>query len=129
MRVHRSRVSVSFSERLQNISAVIFRSLELHQDIDRDFLLDGITNEFKILPDNVQLTDVDVNNYRSATDSTVRPQVERQLLTEIEQRNYVITTDTELTNQLLLAPLGQYRNETPMTFVLFMTAVDPTRQA
>ena len=33
-----------------------------------------------------------MNNYRSATDSTVRPQVERQLLTEIEQGNYVITT-------------------------------------
>ena len=35
-----------------------------------------------------------MNNYRSATDSTVRPQVERELLTEIEQGiNCVITTD------------------------------------
>lgn len=34
-----------------------------------------------------------MNNYRSATDSTVRPQVKRQLLTETEQGNYVITAE------------------------------------
>ena len=34
-----------------------------------------------------------MNNYRSATDSTVRPQVERQLLTAIVQGNYVVTTE------------------------------------
>ena len=51
---------------------------ELHQDTDRGLLLDGITS-FETIPDNVQLTDVDVTNYRSATDSTVQPQVERQL--------------------------------------------------
>ena len=64
----------------------------MHQDTDRDFFLDGITYRFQIIPDNVHLTNVDVNNYRSATDSTIGPQVERQLLTEIEQGNYVITT-------------------------------------
>jgi len=34
-----------------------------------------------------------MNNSLSAEDLTVRPQVERQLLTEIEQQNFVITTD------------------------------------
>ena len=55
--------------------------------------MDGITNGFKIIPDNVQLQDVDLSNYRSVTDSTVRPKVERQILTEIEQGNYVITSE------------------------------------
>ena len=41
----------------------------------------------------MQLEDLNVNNYRSATDSTVRQQVERQILTEIKQGNYIVTTE------------------------------------
>ena len=51
--------------------------------------MDGIT----IISDNLQLEDVNVNNYRSATESTVRQQVERQILTEIKQGNYIVTTE------------------------------------
>ena len=65
----------------------------MYQDPDRDFLLDGITNSFKIIPGNVQLTDADVTNYCSAMDSRVWPQVERQLLNEIKQGNYIIAAE------------------------------------
>lgn len=60
---------------------------------------------------NVQLTNVDMNNSLSATDLTVRPQVERQLLTEIEQRNYRITTDKPTIDSALGGILKQDSND------------------
>ena len=64
---------------------------ELTHDNDRDFLMDGITNGFKIIPNNLHLEDATVDNYRSATKLSVRDQVEKQILTKIQNGNYVIT--------------------------------------
>ena len=55
--------------------------------------MDGITNGFKIIPDNLHLEDSTVDNYRSATNPSVRVQVEKQILTEIQNGNCFITTE------------------------------------
>ena len=68
---------------------------ELEDDPDRGFLLDGIVNGFQLIPADATLQPAEMNNYKSATDSTVRDQVEQTLLEEIREGNYVVT-DTKL---------------------------------
>ena len=67
---------------------------ELPQDHQhREFLLSGIKNGFHIVdPDNIKEF-VEMDNYRSATDQSVRAQVESQILTEIENGRYRIVSD------------------------------------
>ena len=67
---------------------------ELPQDHQhREFLLLGIKNGFHIVdPDNIKEF-VEMDNYRSATDQSVRAQVESKILTEIENGRYRIVSD------------------------------------
>lgn len=68
-----------------------YSNKELQLDIDRDFLMDGISNRFKVIPDNLQFQDVNMNNYHSIMNLTVRQQV----------------------------PLGQYRTQPQPSYLNF----------
>ena len=63
---------------------------ELTIDSDKDFILDGIHNGFKVMniPDN--LPSAECNNYKSATCATNRPLVEKQLKSELRAGHYKI---------------------------------------
>ena len=51
----------------------------LETDRDRDFIINGITNGFEIIPSDSVLKTAETNNYKSATASDVRDKVENQL--------------------------------------------------
>ena len=69
---------------------------ELEDDPDREFLIDGIANGFQLILADAKLQPAEMNNYMSATNSTVRDQVEQTLLEEIQDDNYIVT-DTKPT--------------------------------
>ena len=64
---------------------------ELERDPDREFLLTGIKEGFKIIDENVDIKKVEISNYHSATCAGNRVQVEKQLKSEIESGHYVIS--------------------------------------
>ena len=64
----------------------------LETDRDRDFIINGITNGFKIIPSDRVLKPAETNNYKSATASDIRDKVENQIREEISKGNYVVTT-------------------------------------
>ena len=61
-------------------------------DDNKPFLEDGALYHFKLTSVNTQFTDVDMRNYKSATNPTVRATVEQTIPDEIRQGNYVIST-------------------------------------
>jgi len=63
----------------------------LETDLDRDFIINGITNGFEIIPSHSVLKTAETNNYKSATTSDVRDRVENQIRQEISKGNYVVT--------------------------------------
>ena len=79
---------------------------ELEDDPDRGFLLDGIVNGFQLILVDATLQPAEMNNYKSVTDSAVRDQVEKTLLEEIREGNYVVT-DTKPT---IVSALGAIRS-------------------
>ena len=64
---------------------------ELRNDKDQDFLLDGLSNGFKILPATSDITQVECDNYKSATDPAHRGKVEAQLKEEMRKGNYELS--------------------------------------
>ena len=62
---------------------------ELETDPDRDFLLEGVKCGFHIIDPDSNIKSCDVKNHRSAVDPDVRPHVEKLILKELEQGNYV----------------------------------------
>ena len=62
----------------------------LKDDWDKEFILDGVKNGFKIVDDTTKFVDVSCENYRSAT-TEFKAQTERQILTEITHGHYVFT--------------------------------------
>ena len=60
-------------------------------DRDRDFIIDGITNGYEIIPSHSVLKTAETNNYKSVTASDVRDKVENQIREEISKGNYVVT--------------------------------------
>ena len=67
---------------------------ELSNDPDREFLLNGISNGFKIVDSGSDVSSVDIDNYSSAL--AQKEEVEKQILEEIREGRYVIT-DTKPT--------------------------------
>ena len=63
---------------------------ELAEDIDKQFLLNGISSGFCITSAPHQFCNVQRSNYKSATSSDISNQVEAQIVAEINQGNYVI---------------------------------------
>ena len=64
---------------------------EAHEDPDRDFILDGILNGFKIVDESCAPESVECENYPSAL--TNHWKVEKQIQGEIAEGRYVITAE------------------------------------
>lgn len=62
---------------------------ELESDPDKEFLLDGIKNGFRIIRPDSDLSPVEVGNYKSTTDA--HGKVEAQILKELQEGNYVVS--------------------------------------
>ena len=54
-------------------------------------MADGIINGFQLVDPNTQFTEVNMGNYKSATNATFKLLVEKTIRNEIQQGNYVIT--------------------------------------
>ena len=66
---------------------------ELEVDEDKEFLIDGIVNGFRLNLTEVLYTSAEMENYLSSTKFDVRDKVEETILNEIRQGNYVIIQD------------------------------------
>ena len=62
-------------------------------DIDRDYLLQGLTEGFRIISRDSELRHAEATNYKSATEHDVRDTVEKTIREEIQQGNYIVTTE------------------------------------
>ena len=78
--------------------------MELMGDPDRVFLMDGIRNGFRIIDKGAIPSPATMNNYKSATDPTIKSKVEAQILTEIQEGRYVVSE----TRPTLVSALGAY---------------------
>ncbi|KAL9977192.1 hypothetical protein ACROYT_G014570 [Oculina patagonica] len=63
----------------------------LGNDPDRNFIIDGLTNGFEIIPSETVLEKAETSNYKSATAGQFRYKVEKQIREEISKGNYVVT--------------------------------------
>lgn len=60
-------------------------------DFDRDFILDGVRNGFRIIDVDAAPVPASMENYKSATDRLIAPIVEKQIRTEIEEGRYLVS--------------------------------------
>ena len=75
-------------------------------DPDRTFLLDGISNDFQLLPKEASLAEQ--ANYFSATAPHNRVKVEQTIPEELQSGNYVISSvKPNIVYQLLVLYLNQ----------------------
>ena len=65
---------------------------ELVDDPDCEFLLDGITHGFKIVPSDANLLSAEMSNYSSATTAN-KQTVENTILSELHKGNYQLVHD------------------------------------
>ena len=56
----------------------------LEDNVDRNFLLDGLTNGFKIIDNDADLTPFVMSNYKSATGADVKEKVRKQIISELQ---------------------------------------------
>ena len=66
---------------------------ELMHNEDSAFLSNGIANGFLLAPETTKFAAVDMDNYKSATNPVTRPLVEQTICEEIQEGNYVLTSD------------------------------------
>lgn len=101
-------------------------------DYDIEFLLDGITHGFQIIPPDSTciLTPEEMTNYRSATARDVRDNAEQQIHKEILLGSYMSTKEKPATVSTLgqslnltkcLVPLNWTRNSTHKSIFLSVT--------
>ena len=76
---------------------------ELENDIDREYLLSGILNGFDIIKPDAQLSTVYVQNHKSALDC--RDEMDKVIVNEIKEGNYIITKD----KPIIVSALGAVR--------------------
>lgn len=69
---------------------------ELESDIDKEFLLQGVSQGFHIISPDSDITPVEVKNHRSAVDPKVRPFVQKLIRAEIESGNYILCDNKPL---------------------------------
>ena len=62
-------------------------------DIDRDYLLKGLTEGFCIISRDFELRHAEVRNYKSATEHDVHDKVEKTIREEIQHGNYIVTAE------------------------------------
>ena len=60
---------------------------ELAGDEEEAFLADGIINSFQLVDPNTQFIEVNMRNYKSATNPTFKLLVEKTIRNEIQQGN------------------------------------------
>ena len=65
----------------------------MSNDIDHDYLLQGLTEGFRIISRDSELRHVEATNYKLATEHDVRDTVEKTIREEIQQGNYIVTTE------------------------------------
>ena len=65
----------------------------MSNDIDRDYLLQGLIEGFRIISRDSELRHAEATNYKSATEHDVRDTVEMTIREEIQQGNYIVTTE------------------------------------
>jgi len=65
---------------------------ELQGDPDREFLLDGVQNGFHIIDKEAIVYTASMDNYKSATNKHACQKVEKQILTEIQEGRYVVSS-------------------------------------
>ena len=63
----------------------------LEKDSDKQFILDGISNGFRIVDSVENVKDVYCKNYKSVLDPAVKHIAEEQIIHEIEVGNYVVS--------------------------------------
>ena len=68
---------------------------------DRDYLLKGLTEGFRIISRDFELRHAEVTNYKSATGHDVRDKVDRAIHEEIQHGNYIITTEKPIIGSVL----------------------------
>ena len=64
---------------------------ELEDDLDKDFVWDGIFHGFQLIPADADLKPAEMDNYKSVTNVATCDAVEDTLLEEIREGNYVVT--------------------------------------
>lgn len=64
---------------------------ELCEDSDREFVLSGIKNGFKVMDDCAKVDRVNVENYHSVVSPENRSKVEEQLKSEMRSGHYIVT--------------------------------------
>ena len=64
---------------------------ELKHDIDKTFLLDGISNGFRVIEPGSNIHPVEAKNHRSACQ--YKSEVEKELRCQIKQGNYIIASE------------------------------------
>ena len=78
-------------------------------DADSAFLSDGVLCGFKLTGVDTTLKEVDMQNYKSATNSAVRDTAEETIRDEIRQGNYVISA----TKPKVVSTLGAIQKSPP----------------
>jgi len=64
---------------------------ELSTDIDKEFLTDGLTYGFQLLPHDAKIQAAEMHNYHSVTNPTAKGKVEAIIREELVEGNYCIT--------------------------------------
>ena len=95
---------------------------ELEFDVDKDFLLEGIKNGFRIRNLDIEPKEVEQENYNSATNKDVHDLVESQILTEIQEGRYVVTN----IRPKIVSALGAIRKSDSNDVRLIHDASKPT---
>jgi hypothetical protein len=73
---------------------------ELKDDPDRNFLLEGVANGFRLIDPDSTVKPAETNNHKSA--QLHKNKVEKELLVQIEQGNYVIASE----KPLIISPIA-----------------------
>ena len=87
--------------------ALVRWDYELHGDVNKDFLMDGIENGFMIVDKLCDLTDIDRRNYKSIFTLNY-DLAEKQILKEISLGRYIVTDiKPRVVSSLGAVPKGQ----------------------
>ena len=75
---------------------------ELEDDPDKEFLLEGVTSGFQLLPKDSSLMPAEMNNYNSVLNPDAIDKVEATILEEIAEGNYIVSP----TKPVIVSALG-----------------------
>ncbi|XP_066928816.1 uncharacterized protein [Clytia hemisphaerica] len=70
-----------------------FWDKELLNDLDRQFLFDGVVNGFQLLPADATISPAEMDNYNSAVGPGSKEKVEATILEELSAGNYILANE------------------------------------